>query len=127
MEHCYAAGKTKHVCSCFILLSGSMLNFHTYSGGSALSPGLRHIAVYNLIDGLDLYAAGAYGKQKPRKMYKFNKPRQSKHALQVRFAHHGRALVCGTSTGGILLWEVRTGDALQELNHAGRMLLAMSS
>lgn len=87
-----------------------------------MTPDQRNIAVYNLDDGLDLYAAGPYGKQRPRKVYKFNKPQVSKHALQVRFAHHGKALVCGTTTGGILLWEVATGDALQELNHAGSLL-----
>ena len=125
MDHCDAIAETNYVSSCSNC-DALPKAYYVLRGGSALSLDHRHIAVYNLIDGLDLYATGSYGKQKPRKTYKFSKPRLSKHALQVCFAHHRKALVCGTTTGGILLWEVATGDRLQELNHAGRASLAIS-
>lgn len=130
MERCNAIEETEHV-SLFVLFTflvaaaGRSLCL-VLRGGSALTPDQRNIAVYNLHDGLDLYAAGPYGRQRPRKVYRFNKPQVSKHALQVRFAHYGKALVCGTTTGGILLWEVATGDALQELNHAGSLQVPQS-
>ncbi|RDX51813.1 WD40 repeat-like protein [Lentinus brumalis] len=92
-------------------------------GGSALSPDYRHIALYNAVDGVDLYVAGQGVKQEARIKYLLDKPPQSKHQLQVQFIHAGQALVCGTTTGTVRLWETGSGEILQELAHGGKYSL----
>ncbi|KAI0351857.1 WD40 repeat-like protein [Trametes cingulata] len=86
-------------------------------GGAAITPNHRYIAVYNLVDGLDLYTLGPHKKPKPRMSYKLNKPPRSKHTLQVEFIHRGNAVVCGTTSGTVRVWETSTGEPCQDLDH----------
>ncbi|KAI0682822.1 WD40-repeat-containing domain protein [Cerioporus squamosus] len=90
-------------------------------GGSALSPSQRYIVVYNLVNGLDLYNVGGNGQQSPRKTYRFKERPRTPYRLQVQFIHGGKALVCGTMTGGVLVWETGSGEPLQELSHGGEL------
>ncbi|PCH36199.1 hypothetical protein WOLCODRAFT_168120, partial [Wolfiporia cocos MD-104 SS10] len=87
------------------------------SGYSALSPDGRTIAVHNLIDGLHLYRTGVSGEQRPRRHFKFDVPPRTKHALRLAFLHQGQALVCGTTTGNVCIWETTTGEFYQQLAH----------
>ncbi|TFK79240.1 WD40 repeat-like protein, partial [Polyporus arcularius HHB13444] len=84
-----------------------------YVGSSALNPTHRYIAVHNVANGIDLYNVGGNGQQSPRKTYRFKERPKSIVHLQVRFIHGGKALVSGTTTGGVLVWETGTGEALQ--------------
>ena len=78
--------------------------------------------MYNVVDGVDLYSTGQNGEQKARTKYKLDKPSRTKHQLQVLYIHQGQALVCGTTTGTVRLWEVGSGDTLQELAHGGESI-----
>ncbi|KAH9855535.1 WD40-repeat-containing domain protein [Lenzites betulinus] len=113
-----------HGISCWDITSGASLwhipmpSTKPNIGGAAISIDHRYIAVYNLIDGLDLYALGTK-KTKPKMSYKIDKAPRSKHRLQVNFVHGGRAIFSGTTSGKISLWDVRTGEVCQNLEHAG--------
>ncbi|RPD61509.1 WD40 repeat-like protein [Lentinus tigrinus ALCF2SS1-6] len=89
---------------------------------SSLSPSQRYIVVYNGVNGLDLYNVGVNGPQSPRKIYKFKERPRSPHHLQVQFIHGGKALLCGTTTGAVLVWETGSGEPLQELSHGGKTI-----
>ncbi|OBZ70902.1 putative WD repeat-containing protein K04G11.4 [Grifola frondosa] len=86
-------------------------------GSSTLSPDGRNIVVYNLINGLQSYLIGSSKKRTPRRHYKLDVPSRSKHRLQVAYIHEGQALVCGTTTGNVCIWEVATGEYFQLLAH----------
>ncbi|OSC96182.1 WD40 repeat-like protein [Trametes coccinea BRFM310] len=88
-------------------------------GGSAISPDHRHITVYNLVNGLDVYALGPQRKPKAKMTYKFDTAPQSKHRLPVTYVHRGHGIVCGTTTGKVCVWEAASGELMQHLPHDG--------
>ncbi|OBZ69980.1 putative WD repeat-containing protein K04G11.4 [Grifola frondosa] len=94
---------------------------------SALSSNGRSIIVYNLVDGVQSYDIGLFKKQTPRHHYKFDCPPRSKHCLQVAYLHQGRAVVCGTTTGNVYVWEAATGDYFQVLNHNDHTIQAVDA
>ncbi|OJT09660.1 hypothetical protein TRAPUB_13856 [Trametes pubescens] len=90
---------------------------HGIIGGTALSPDHRRIVVYNLIDGLDVYALPPQKKAKVKMSFKLDaKPRQ-RHKMQVTYVNRGHGVVCGTTTGKISIWETHTGEVAQHLPH----------
>ena len=88
-------------------------------GYSAISPNDRHIAVHNFQDGLLMYFIDALNRPKQRKPFHFDVSPNAKIALQVAFVHAGDAVVCGTTTGEICIWQTRTGELFQQLSHDG--------
>ena len=80
----------------------------------------RYMAVHNFRDGVHLYAMRA-GERKPRMLYKLDNLDHADNtiALQVCFIHNDRAVVCGTSTGDVSIWQVATGELFQSLPHRG--------
>ncbi|KAH9931483.1 WD40-repeat-containing domain protein [Fomitopsis serialis] len=95
-------------------------------GHSAISPDYRQIVVHNFQDGLQQYAIK--GKESPHPMlkYLFDTHSDSKLALQVAFLHHGRAVISGTSTGRVCIWETASGDYFQQLPHDGDTIVAVT-
>ncbi|KAH9920994.1 WD40-repeat-containing domain protein [Amylocystis lapponica] len=91
---------------------------HPNIGHSVLGPEDASVLTYNLVDGLHLYILGA-DQQKPCRLYKLDVLPRSKHAVQVAFLHQGRAVVCGTTTGRVCIWETVTGEFFQILSHDG--------
>ncbi|KAI9060079.1 WD40 repeat-like protein [Trametes sanguinea] len=97
-------------------------------GGSALSPDGRNLVVYNMVSGVARYAIGPKGsRSKPRQFYKLEKPARSKLRLHTSFLHDGRAIVCGTTTGQVCIWNVKTGEHFQLLTHAGDVVQAVAT
>lgn len=90
-----------------------------HSGSSALNPKGDELAVYNVVDGVDVYAIRSGGgiKRKPRRVFKHPRMPRTKHALQTTFIIDGRGLVCGTTTGDVCVWDTANGDIYQVLNH----------
>lgn len=88
-------------------------------GHSAVSPDFRSIAVHNFMDGIHLYRIGAFDRLKSPRLYPFDSNPDQRIALQVSFAHGGKALVCGSSTGNVCIWDVASGDFFQQLDHNG--------
>lgn len=62
------------------------------------------------------------GLRKPRMLYELDKSAcaQGAIALQVSFIHNDRALICGSSTGNVYIWQVATAELFQSLPHDGR-------
>ncbi|KAH9855123.1 WD40-repeat-containing domain protein [Lenzites betulinus] len=89
-------------------------------GGAAISPNHRFVALYNLKDGVDIYVLGAQSKAKSKRLYKFDKSPSSRHRLQVEFVHRGHAIVSGTTSGKVAVWEMSTGELFQTLEHGGK-------
>ena len=92
-------------------------------GHSTVSQNFRFIAVHNFRDGVHLYIMRA-GERMPRKHYEFDRKARTNDAiaLQVTFIHNDRAIVCGTATGNVSIWQVATGELFQSLPHGGRRM-----
>ncbi|EIW56587.1 WD40 repeat-like protein, partial [Trametes versicolor FP-101664 SS1] len=100
-------------------LCGISPDAYLLSGGAAISPHHRYITVYNVKDGLDLYALGPQKKAKAKRSYKFDKPPRSKHLLQVKYVHRGHGIISGSTSGQVSIWETTTGEVCQKLEHGG--------
>ncbi|KAI0323593.1 WD40 repeat-like protein [Cubamyces sp. BRFM 1775] len=111
---------TKRTQLCFFRRLGVFCAHQVISGGAALSPDRSRFAVYNCVDGLDVYPVGPYKKQSPLMSFKFPRAPQSRHGLNVSYVHRGHGLMSGTTTGSVCLWETQTGDLWQALPHDGK-------
>ncbi|KAH9922191.1 WD40-repeat-containing domain protein [Fomitopsis serialis] len=97
---------------------------HPAIGHSAVSPDYSSIVVHNFKDGLTEYSLS--DRTKARQSYRFNATPNPKIALQVAFLRYGRAIVCGTSTGNVCVWETSSGDYFQQLDHGGHIVMAVA-
>ncbi|OBZ65024.1 hypothetical protein A0H81_14977 [Grifola frondosa] len=89
-------------------------------GSSALSPDRSSIIIHNVQEGLHLYSIGYLKNQSPiLRNYKFEAAPRKKYRLQVAYLHQGQAVVCGTTTGNVCIWETASGDIFQLLPHNG--------
>ncbi|KAI0701429.1 WD40-repeat-containing domain protein [Cerioporus squamosus] len=88
-------------------------------GSSALSPLGDDIAVYNVVDGVDIYGIKSGGgiRRKPKRILKYPRVPRTKHAVQVTYIIDGRGIVCGTTTGDVCVWDTANGEVYQVLNH----------
>lgn len=87
-------------------------------GSSALSPDRKRLLVHNLNDGLDIYEislkAAAFKKE-----IQFQGNGNTRSPVRVSFLHGGDAVVSGTQTGVISVWESDTGEQFQVLGYEG--------
>ncbi|KAI0323606.1 WD40 repeat-like protein [Cubamyces sp. BRFM 1775] len=111
---------------CSLISSLFYLTLHS-SGGAAISPDGRNIAVYNLVDGLDIYGLVAQKRPKAKLTCKLESSMQTRHRLQVAYIHRGRGIVCGTTDGRICIWESATGELNQQLPHDGDVIQAVAA
>ncbi|OBZ66279.1 hypothetical protein A0H81_13832 [Grifola frondosa] len=96
-------------------------------GSSALSPDGHSIIVYNLADSLQLYSVGSFKNQEPKRSYEFDAVPRTKRKLQVAYLHKGNAVVCGTTTGNVCIWETASGEYFQLLAHNEDIVQAIDS
>jgi COMPASS component SWD3 len=70
--------------------------------------------------GMNLYALG---EKEP--LQSFLQPTNTgiNFPLGVSFLHRGRAVVCGSQTGSVKIWETLSGEHLQTLEHKGLRVL----
>jgi hypothetical protein len=74
--------------------------------------------VSNLRDGMDLYKTGW---STPVQSYRQGLVEEldKNYPFEVSFLHGGKAVVCGSSSGNIGIWDTSTGEQLQCLPHGG--------
>ncbi|OBZ66175.1 hypothetical protein A0H81_13821 [Grifola frondosa] len=96
-------------------------------GSSALSIDGHNIITHNLVDGIYAYSVVPSKKPIPKYHYKFDVLPQTKHILQVAYLHEGQAVVCGTTTGDICIWEAATGEYFQLLGHNNDIIQAIDT
>ncbi|KAH9914248.1 WD40-repeat-containing domain protein [Fomitopsis serialis] len=84
---------------------------------SALSPDCKQLMAYHLQKGLRCYAVATYFAKPSRCKYEFDEPQTSRLSLQMSFLHGGKAVVCGTTTGKVCIWDIETGELYQKLPH----------
>jgi WD40 repeat protein len=65
--------------------------------------------------GLDLIALKT---RKTTHRFKFN-PAEKNYPVVSAFIHHGKAVVSGTNSGNICIWDIASGDYFQILGHNG--------
>ncbi|KAG1900873.1 WD40-repeat-containing domain protein, partial [Suillus fuscotomentosus] len=89
-------------------------NICATSGYAALSHNARYLLVSNMNIGMNLYTLG---KKEP--LQSFLQPTNTgiNFPLGVSFLHGGRAVVCGSQTGSVKIWETLSGEHLQTLEH----------
>jgi WD40 repeat protein len=99
---------------------GNCLNqflFMQCSGSSSLSPDFRHILVYNLCNGLDLYKLRSKNLEQS---YTFTADADVNYPLKVAFTNNGQSVVCGAQDGKVRIWNRITGMQEQILVHEGK-------
>ncbi|KAH9924803.1 WD40-repeat-containing domain protein [Fomitopsis serialis] len=95
-------------------------------GHSAINQTSRFIAVHNGSDGVHLYSLGGHD-QKPRRLYKFADTQPlPRIAVQVSFIHGDQAIVCGTSSGNVCIWQTKSGELFQSLGHRDDIIMAVA-
>ncbi|KAG2740402.1 WD40 repeat-like protein [Suillus brevipes Sb2] len=85
-------------------------------GYAALSHNARYLIVSNMNIGMNLYALG---EKEP--LQSFLQPTNTgiNFPLGVSFLHRGRAVICGSQTGSVKIWDTLSGEHLQTLEHKG--------
>jgi WD40 repeat protein len=88
-------------------------------GYSSISRDQRFLLVSNLRDGMDLYKIG-----QPGKVVSFRQAAvpEKNYPMNTHFLHNDRAVVCGSPTGKVGIWDTLTGGYLQTLYHDGTWL-----
>lgn len=88
-----------------------------FSGGAAISPDEKSIAITNVLDGLDLYSlpnltplASANFSTQPPGVKKCT-------TFQVAFVLSGSLAVCGSDQRGVMVVDCQTGKRLTMLPH----------
>ena len=97
-----------------------------YSGHSAISPDFLRVVLHSFDDGIHAYnISGGRDHLKRCGTYKLDSPPRSRHALQVAFVQEGRAIVAGTTTGKVCVWQAASGEYFQQLEHDGECVAAL--
>jgi WD40 repeat protein len=88
-----------------------------HSGGSALffKSGQYFLLLHNVRGSLDVLALNT-SKQRT---LKFPQASSSQYACSVAFLHGGNAVVSGTNSGDICIWNIKSGEFFQILSHKG--------
>ncbi|KAM6491151.1 WD40-repeat-containing domain protein, partial [Amanita muscaria] len=89
---------------------------HKYIGFSSVSSDERYVIVSNLSTGADLYSLETLQKSQS---YTCQVDPRSNVPVSVHFLHDGKQVACGTHTGGIPIWDRKTGSIVQTLQHDG--------
>ncbi|KAG2140874.1 WD40-repeat-containing domain protein [Suillus cothurnatus] len=97
-------------------LSRRQMYISVFLGYAALSHNSRYLLVSNMNIGMNLYTLG---EKEP--LQSFLQPTNTgiNFPLGVSFLHRGRAVVCGSQTGSVKIWETLSGEHLQTLEHKG--------
>lgn len=100
----------------------ALANIYATSGYAALSHNARYLLVSNMNIGMNLYTLG---EKEP--LQSFLQPTNTgiNFPLGVSFLHGGRAVVCGSQTGSVKIWETLSGEHLQTLEHKGICIILL--
>lgn len=88
------------------------------SADAALSPDGRFIAISNVVSGFYTYHASTVQLEH---VLKTSGPPQNNtdRPVPVRFIENGNAIFGGSCSGRIRIWDAKTGNILQKINHEG--------
>lgn len=106
--------------SCSMYVTGSVLLRPTSKsscrGGSAISPGEKHIVVSNLFDGLDFYSIAD-------RTLNYSVPcpinQQNNVPVPVLFNSDGSVIIVGGTSGSVRVLDSSSCETLQVLSHDG--------
>ena len=87
------------------------------SGSSSLCSKLNVLVVNTLQDGLFLYKLG--GRTAIRR-WTVVEDAEARRPLSVSFLHGGKAIVSGTNTGNVAIWNASSKDLYQVLPHSSK-------
>ena len=106
------------ICS---LVVGGLRTLYS-SARTHLSDNARYIAVSSLGKGFDVYDV-----QSGAPKCSFPHGTGEKYLLPVLFIHGGNAIIGGTTTGTVNVWDVSQSLIIQELSHEGKICHPSSS
>lgn len=84
-----------------------------------MSPDEKYIAVWNGVDGVDLYPLSADSRPVRHYHYAPTFDIGKTLSMSISFVHQGRAVVCGSPRGSVSIWDQATEELLQTLEHDG--------
>ncbi|KAH7904641.1 WD40-repeat-containing domain protein [Hygrophoropsis aurantiaca] len=87
---------------------------HRLIGFASLSPDQRALLVSNLSEGTDMYSLG---QSRPIRSFKYAVDSQANFPVEALFLHDGAAVVSGSPTGEVNIWDAVTGEHRQTLTH----------
>ena len=76
----------------------------TYSADASVTGDNQYIAISNLLTGFELFAFKGNSELEP--LFSFKQDVSAGRPLPVRFIHGGHALMGGTSTAQVNIWDV---------------------
>lgn len=79
-----------------------------------LSPDGRSILVSNLSSGMNTYSLDTL---RVTGTYQYTINARTNFPLSVAYLRQGRFVTCGTHTGVIDIWDTKSGEVFQSLNH----------
>ncbi|KIN93650.1 hypothetical protein M404DRAFT_1008795 [Pisolithus tinctorius Marx 270] len=93
-------------------------------GCSAICPELGILVVNTLKDGPHLYKLGS---QQVIRKWNYNTQPNMQYRLSASFLHNGQAIVSGTSTGNVCIWNTASEELYQVLPHDGDVIQAVAA
>ncbi|KIK22687.1 hypothetical protein PISMIDRAFT_11405 [Pisolithus microcarpus 441] len=100
------------------------IHSHQIVGHAALSSDMKHIALTNLGDGVDIYSLG---RSHPDIRLENQPLSEEKNIpMQVSWLRDGAAIVSGSADRGVHIWEIPSGEAVQSLEHEGCIVQAIA-
>lgn len=107
------------ICRLLVLI----LKLVTTSGSSVLSRDGRSLLVSNLSNGLNLYSLD--NLETPRSFNYTVNPRTN-FPLSVAYLRGDKFVTCGTHTGTVRIWNKKTGEIFQTLDHSSERVFSCS-
>ncbi|KAI6013586.1 WD40-repeat-containing domain protein [Pisolithus microcarpus] len=91
---------------------------------SAVYLDLNAIVINTLQDGVYLFKLGS---TKPVRKWVYDCKAEARYPLLVSFLHDGKAIISGSPTGSICIWQTGSDDLYQVLPHSGDIIQAVSA
>jgi len=114
--HIHTPNIPKRMCVSNFLLSGAFSDEAVPSGSSAIYLDFNAIVVNTIQEGPYLFKLGSV---KPVRKWDLDAEANVQYPSQVSFLHDGQAIVSGSSTGNVCIWQMGSGDLYQILPHDG--------
>lgn len=104
------------MCVSVFRFSGVFSDESMPSGSSAIYPDFNAIVVNTIQEGPYLFKLGSV---KPVRKWDFVAEANIQYPSQVSFLHDGQAIVSGSSTSNVCIWQTGSRDLYQILPHDG--------
>lgn len=98
----------------FILSTPIVLHFARPSGNTAWSKTSQKLAIWNLMDGIDIYNVS----DRLSRVGKLRIPIKHNFPVQVAFGAQDSTVVSGSDSGEIYIWDLKSEKPLQILIHS---------